>query len=68
MEGFKTMLEKILYSKKQAAQTLAISPRSIDHLASRGIIQFTRIGGRSLVHRDELERLARTGSQQHITR
>ena len=52
-------LEKILYTKREAAQLLSISIRSLDYLIFNQQIPTRRIGRRVLVHRDSIERFAR---------
>jgi excisionase family DNA binding protein len=49
---------KILYSRKEAAQALSLSVRSIDHLIARDALQPTKLGSRVLVHEKELLRFA----------
>lgn len=51
---------RLLFSKREAARALAISLRKVDYLISEGKLKTTRIGRRCLVHRNELERFART--------
>ena len=51
--------EKILYTKREAAQLLSISVRSLDYLIFNQQIPTRRIGRRVLVHRDAIERFAR---------
>lgn len=52
-------MEKILFSKKEAATLLSISPRCVDKLIARQELETRRIGRRRLVPRVSLERLAR---------
>jgi excisionase family DNA binding protein len=52
-------MDKILFSKKEAAAMLSISPRSIDNLIARKELETRRIGRRRLVPRVSLEKLAR---------
>lgn len=56
--------EKILYTKREAAQLLSISVRSLDYLIFNRQIPTRRIGRRVLVHRDAIERFAR---HDHLT-
>jgi excisionase family DNA binding protein len=51
--------EKILFTKREAAQLLSISLRSLDYLIFNQQISTRRIGRRVLVHRDAIERFAR---------
>jgi excisionase family DNA binding protein len=55
MEG----TQKVLYTKREAAQLLSISVRSIDYLIFSRQIPARRIGRRVLVHRDAIEQFAR---------
>jgi len=58
-------MEAILVGKKEAAQALGISLRSLDYLLARGELTARRIGRRCLLERRELERWAR---RDHPTR
>jgi excisionase family DNA binding protein len=51
--------EKVLYTKREAAQLLSISLRSLDYLIFNQQIPTRRIGRRVLIHRDVIERFAR---------
>lgn len=51
---------KILYTKREAAQLLSISLRSLDYLIVSHQLATRRIGRRVLVHRDSIEQFART--------
>ena len=51
--------EKVLYTKREAAQLLSISLRSVDYLIFNQQLPTRRIGRRVLVHRDAIERFAR---------
>ena len=51
--------EKVLYTKREAAQLLSISLRSLDYLIFSHQIPTRRIGRRVLVHRDTVEQFAR---------
>jgi len=50
---------KILYTKREAAQLLSISVRSLDYLIFSQQLPARRIGRRVLVHRDAIEQFAR---------
>jgi excisionase family DNA binding protein len=60
------MLEPFLYSSKLAAQALSISPRAIGYLTTKGELRTVSIGGRRLIPRSELERLAKRGTETPI--
>ncbi|MGB9069373.1 MAG: helix-turn-helix domain-containing protein [Candidatus Acidiferrales bacterium] len=51
--------EKVLYTKREAAQLLSISLRSLDYLIFSQQLPARRIGRRVLVHRDSIEQFAR---------
>jgi excisionase family DNA binding protein len=51
--------EKVLYTKREAAQLLSISLRSLDYLIFSQQLPARRIGRRVLVHRDSIERFAK---------
>lgn len=51
-------IEKLLYTKREAAQLLSISVRSLDYLISTGQLAARRIGRRVLIPRDALEQFA----------
>jgi len=50
---------KLLYTKREAAQLLSLSVRSIDYLITSCEIASRRVGRRLLIHRDAIERFAR---------
>jgi excisionase family DNA binding protein len=51
--------EKLLYSRKDAAQALSISIRSVDYLIERGELPTKRIGKKVLIPAVDLRRFAR---------
>ncbi len=51
--------QKVLYTKREAAQLLSISLRSLDYLIVSQQLPARRIGRRVLVHRDSIEQFAR---------
>ena len=51
--------QKVLYTKREAAQLLSISLRSLDYLIFSQQLPARRIGRRVLVHRDSIEQFAR---------
>jgi excisionase family DNA binding protein len=51
--------DKVLYTKREAAQLLSISLRSLDYLIFSQQLPARRIGRRVLVHRDSIEQFAR---------
>ena len=52
------LFQKILYSRREAAQVLSLSLRCIDYLIENGELLARRIGRRVLIERAELERFA----------
>jgi len=53
---------KKLLSVAEAAQSLGVSARFIRRLVNAGQVQVVRLGRRTLLHVDEVERLARDGA------
>jgi excisionase family DNA binding protein len=49
---------KLLYTKREAAQLLSLSVRSIDYLITSCEIASRRVRRRVLIHRDAIERFA----------
>lgn len=58
---------RLLYDRKGAAKMLSISVRALDYLIQQQRIATRRIGGRVLVHYDELRRFARGNHTEPIT-
>lgn len=52
------MNDRILYSRKEAAQQLSISVSTLEQLIAQGDLQVRRLGKRVLISRRELEKLA----------
>lgn len=52
------VLQKLLYSKAEAAHLLSLSPRTIDNLIVRKELKPTRIGRKVLFHARELVKFA----------
>jgi excisionase family DNA binding protein len=52
--------ERLLYSRKQAAEELSLSVSTIDQLIRGKLLAFRRQGRRVLFTRAEIERFART--------
>jgi excisionase family DNA binding protein len=52
--------QRLLIDRRNAAQYLSISQRSLDYLLAHGELHTRRIGSRMLIHISELQRYART--------
>ena len=50
---------KILFTRREAAETISISLSSLDVMVARGMLKVARKGRRVLIHHSELERVAR---------
>jgi excisionase family DNA binding protein len=50
-------MDRLLYSRKEAAAQLSVCLSTLDQLVARGELKVRRIGARILVPRKELERL-----------
>jgi hypothetical protein len=53
-------VEKLLYSRRDAARALSLSVRSIDYLIYTGRISTRRVGGKILIHVTDIRRFAKT--------
>jgi excisionase family DNA binding protein len=53
-------VEKLLYSRRDAARALSLSVRSIDYLICTGRIPTRRVGGKILIHVSDVRRFAKT--------
>ena len=51
-------IEKLLYDRKSAAYVLSVSLRALDYLIANKQIKIRRIGGKVLIHANELKRFA----------
>lgn len=58
IRSMKQEVEKLLYSRQEAAIAVGISRRSIDYYISRGEIRTVRIGSRVLIPASELRKFA----------
>lgn len=61
-------MQKFLYSRREAAQCLGLSVRSVDYLIEAGTLKCRRIGGRVLIHVKTLEIFATSDHTPHIVR
>jgi excisionase family DNA binding protein len=65
-ERTRTMTEqKILFSKRDAAEMLSVSPRTLDYLIAMRELEVRRVGRKVLVPRTEIERFAK---RDHATK
>ena len=53
-------VNKLLYTRQEAAALLSISVESLDLIILHGDIRVRHVGRRRLVHREELERFAKS--------
>lgn len=54
---------KLLFSKKEAAQALSVSLRTLENLVGRGELSVKRVGRRVLISRQALEHFVRTSAE-----
>jgi len=59
-------IEKLLYSRKDAASVLSISVRSVDYLISMGKLSTRRIGRKQLIPSGDIRRFARSDHPERI--
>ncbi len=57
---------KVLYSRKETALALALSVSTVDVMIARGMLRAVHFGRRTLVHRDEIERVGRRIAQEDL--
>jgi excisionase family DNA binding protein len=58
--------DKLLLSRREAAELLSISPRSLDYLIAGSILQVRRIGSRVLIPTEALQRFIRADHPRKI--
>jgi excisionase family DNA binding protein len=56
--------QQLLFSKRQAAEALSVSLRTVDNLISRNQLPVTRIGKRVLISWQALEQFADPSAQR----
>lgn len=61
MDAHQRILPRLLYSKREAAQMLGISPNTVTRDIGLGTIAARHYGRRVLIPREEIERIALTG-------
>lgn len=59
-------MDKLLFSRKQAAALLGLSAKSVEHLNNSGALPFVKIGRRILIHRDVLTQFAQSGHAARV--
>lgn len=52
-------IQKIFYTKLESAYVLGISVRSVEYLLANRLLAFRKIGRKTLIHHNELQRFAR---------
>ena len=58
--------DKLLLSRREAAELLSISQRSLDYLIARSILQVRRLGSRVLIPTEALQRFIRADHPRKI--
>jgi excisionase family DNA binding protein len=53
--------KRLLFSRKEVAKLLAISERQITRVIADGKLDIVRIGSRTMIARDEVEKFAKNG-------
>lgn len=53
-------MEKLAFNRRESAELLSISLRTLDSLLARKELRFRRVGRRVLITRIELERFAKS--------
>jgi excisionase family DNA binding protein len=59
-------IERLLYSREEAAAMLSISASTLDVAIGRGMLRIVRKGRRVLIHKAELERFSRRDAPSAI--
>ena len=59
-------VEKLLYSRRDAAEALSLSIRSVDYLITTGRLSTRRIGGKLLIPAGALRRFAREDHPDYL--
>jgi excisionase family DNA binding protein len=53
-------MEKLAFNRRESAELLSISLRTLDSLIARKELRFRRVGRRVLITRDELDRFLKS--------
>lgn len=59
-------VEKLLYSRRDAAEALSLSVRSVDYLITTGRLNCKKVGGKILIPAGALRRFAREDHPEHV--
>lgn len=59
-------VQKLLYSRRDAAQALSLSVRSIDYLISTARLSMRRVGSKVMVPASDLRRFARSDHPERV--
>jgi hypothetical protein len=59
-------VEKLLYSRRDAAEALSLSVRSVDYLITTGRLTCRKVGGKILIPAGALRRFAREDHPEHV--
>ena len=65
-EVMDNQIEKLLYSREDAAAALSISIRSVDYLIAEGKVTTRRIGRKILIPAGDIKRFARADHPERI--
>ena len=58
MQTDPTLNDRLLFGRKDAARILSVSPSFMTKAIRAGSIHVVRVGGRTLIHRNEIHRIA----------
>jgi excisionase family DNA binding protein len=59
-------VEKLLYSRRDAAEALSLSVRSVDYLITTGRLTMRRVGGKILIPASAVRRFAREDHPESV--
>lgn len=59
-------MEQLLVGRREAAEALGISLRTLDYMIARGQLVARQIGRRVLIQRSELEKFAKRGRKKVV--
>ena len=61
-------VQKLLYSKREAAHALSLSVRSIDYLITTRRLSMRRVGGKILIPVGDVRRFAKSDHPEYVRR